>query len=57
LQSYTTFTSPYFGKTKPIPILRGIIQGDTLNPYMFIIFLEPLLQRLDQDRLGYIFKT
>jgi hypothetical protein len=56
-QSHTTFTSPYFGQTKPIPIQRGTIQGDTLSPYLFIIFLEPLLRWLDQDHLGYSFKT
>ena len=40
----TTFSGEYFGKTKEIPIQRGTIQGDTLSPYLFIIFLEPLLR-------------
>jgi hypothetical protein len=56
-ESYTTITGPYFGKTKPIAIQRGKIQGDTLSPYLFIIFLEPLLRWLDQGQLGYTFKT
>jgi hypothetical protein len=56
-QSHTIFTSPYFGQTKPIPIQHGTIQDDTLSPYLFIIFLEPLLRWLDQDHLGYSFKT
>jgi hypothetical protein len=56
-QSHTIFTGPYFGQTKPIPIQRSTIQGDTLSPYLFIIFLEPLLRWLDQDYLGYSFKT
>jgi hypothetical protein len=56
-ESYTTFTGPYFGKTKPIAIQRGTIQGDTLSPYLFLIFLEPLLRWLDQNQLGYKFKT
>ena len=43
-QSYTTISGPYFGKTQPISIQRGTIQGDTLSPYLFIIFLEPLLR-------------
>jgi hypothetical protein len=55
--SYTTITGPYFGKTKPIAIQRGTIQGDALSPYLFIIFLEPLLRWLDQEKLGYNFKT
>jgi hypothetical protein len=56
-ESYTTITGPYFGKTKPIAIQRDTIQGDTLSPYLFIIFLEPLLRWLDQGKLGYTFKT
>ena len=56
-QSHTTIIGPYFGQTKPIPIQRGTIQGDNLSPYLFIIFLEPLLRWLDQNQLGYSFKT
>ena len=40
-QSSTIYLKEYFGKTLPIPIQRGTIQGDTLNPYLFLIFLEP----------------
>ena len=47
----------YFGKTLPIPIQRGTIQGDTLSPYLFLIFLEPLLRWLQQGNNGYIFGT
>ena len=43
-QSTTTFTGEHFGKTQPIPIQRGTIQCDTLSPYLFLIFLEPLLR-------------
>jgi hypothetical protein len=56
-ESYTSIIGSYFGKTKPIAIQRGTIQGDTLSPYLFIIFLEPLLRWLDQGKLGYTFKT
>jgi hypothetical protein len=56
-ESYTTITGSYFGKTKPIAIHRRTIQGDTLSPYLFIIFLEPLLRWLNQGKLGYTFKT
>lgn len=38
------FTGEHFEKTNAIPIQRGTIQGDTLNPYLFLIFLEPLLR-------------
>jgi hypothetical protein len=55
--SHTTYIGEYFGKTQPIPIKRGTIQGDTLSPYLFNIFLEPLLRWLDRDNLGYTFRT
>ena len=55
--SNTTFSGEYFGKTKEIPIQRGTIQGDTLSPYLFIIFLEPLLRWLKQGNYGYTFGT
>ena len=56
-QSSTIFTGEHFGKTLSIPIQRGTIQGDTLSPYLFIIFLEPLLRWLQQGNNGYIFGT
>ena len=42
--SSTSFQGKFFTKTPPIQIENfGIIQGDTLSPYLFIIFLEFLL--------------
>ena len=55
--STTSFTGSHFGSTPPIEISRGTIQGDTLSPYLFIIFLEPLLRWLEKDDLGYHFNT
>jgi hypothetical protein len=57
LNSSTMFFGSYFGKTKLVHIQRGTIQGDTLSPYLFIIFLEPLLRWLERGNLGYILKT
>ena len=56
-QSTTTYIGKYFGKTQPIPIQRGTIQDDTLSPYLFIIFQEPLLRWLQKGNNEYTFKT
>ena len=56
-QSSTIFTGEHFDKTLPIPIQRGTIQSDSLSPYLFIIFLEPLLRWLQQGNNGYTFDT
>ena len=56
-QSNTTFSGEHFDRTQPIPIQRGTIQGDTLSPYLFIIFLEPLLRWLQQRNIGYTYNT
>lgn len=42
--STTPFTRNHFGTTPPIEIRSVIIHGDTLSPYLFIIFLVPLLK-------------
>jgi hypothetical protein len=55
--SSTIFLGSHFGKTKPVHIQRGTIQGDTLSPYLFIIFLEPLLRWLERGNLGYKLNT
>ena len=54
-QSNTTFIGEQFGKTQPIPIQSRTIPEDTLSPYIFIIFLEPLLRWLQQGNNGYTF--
>jgi hypothetical protein len=56
-QSSTIYLGEYFGKTLPIPIQRYIIQGDTFSPYLFLIFLEPLLRWLQQGNNRYTFGT
>ena len=39
--------------TDPILVGRGTIQGDTLSPLIFLIFLEPLLRWLSVGGHGY----
>lgn len=55
--STTSFTGSHFGKIFSININRGTIQADILSPYLFIIFLEPLLRWLKKIDLGYHFNT
>ncbi len=43
--SGTYYMTPH-GKTPTIPIHRGRLQGDTLSPFLFKIFMEPLLRWL-----------
>ena len=41
------------GNTSPISIKRGALQGDTLSPFLFTIFMEPLLRWLAVGSRGY----
>jgi hypothetical protein len=40
--STTAFTTTY-GSTPSIDISRGTLQGDTLSPFIFTLFLKPFL--------------
>ena len=41
------------GDTPAIPIHRGTLQGDTLSPFLFTIFMEPLLRWISIGSRGY----
>ena len=57
-QSNTIFTGEHIGQTQKIPIQRGTIQEDTLTcPYLFIMFVEPLLRWLQHGKYGYTLGT
>ena len=49
----TTSISTNHGQTPPILLRRGTIQGDSLSPLLFILFLEPLLRWLGLNDRGY----
>jgi len=49
----TQIRLPFGGSTCPIPVERGTIQGDTLSPFLFLIYMEPLLRWLHVGGRGY----
>ena len=50
--SNTYYMTPH-GNTSLISIQRGTLQGDTLSPFLFTIFMEPLLRWLAVGSRGY----
>jgi hypothetical protein len=49
----TTTISTSFGDSDPVSIDRGTLQGDTLSPFLFLLFIEPLLRWLHKGGNGY----
>jgi hypothetical protein len=41
------------GETEYIQVTRGTIQGDSLSPYLFLLFMEPLTRWLKAGGRGY----
>lgn len=52
VDAFTTLQTN-FGTSHLIPIRRGTIQGDSMSPLLFIIFIEPLLRWLQMNDRGY----
>ena len=51
----TTSVKTAYGPTPPIPVQRGTIQGDSLSPFLFLLYIEPLLRWLQVGGRGYKF--
>lgn len=41
--------------SRPIHIRRGTIQGDSLSPFLFLVYIDPLLKWLQNGGRGYSF--
>jgi hypothetical protein len=52
-QAHTRIRLPS-GCTGDIPVERGTNQGDTLSPFLFLIYMEPLLRWLHAGNRGYM---
>jgi hypothetical protein len=50
----TKFMTPH-GPTSEVPIDRGTLQGDSLSPFLFLVYVEPLLRWLHVGARGYQF--
>jgi ribonuclease HI len=52
MSAHTKIKTPY-GSTPEIPIDRGTIQGDSLSPFLFVLYMEPLLRFLHAGGHAY----
>jgi exonuclease III/ribonuclease HI len=50
----TSYITPH-GSTAEVPIHRGTLQGDSLSPLLFLLYIEPLLRWLHVGARGYQF--
>ena len=44
---------PFGGSTRAIPVERGTIQGVKLSPFLFLLYMEPILRWLHVGGRGY----
>eukprot|EP00983_Pelagomonas_calceolata_P081454 1155584-Pelagomonas_calceolata.AAC.3 len=52
-EAHTRVCLPPGNFTNDLPIERGTIQGDTLSPFLFLIYMEPLQPWLHAGGRGY----
>ena len=51
----TTMVSTSYGKSDPIHIYSGVLQGDTLAPYLFVIMMDYVMRiAIPDSSLGFL---
>ncbi len=48
----STATIQLHKKSRKIPIRKGVTQGDTISPKLFIAWLEEIFKKLEWDDMG-----
>jgi hypothetical protein len=51
----TTVVALPAGRTAPIPVQRGTLQGNIMSPLLFNLYMTPLMRWLEFGALGYRF--
>ena len=51
----TTVVALPAGRTAPIPVQRGTLQGNTMSPLLFNLYMSPLIRWLQFGAMGYKF--
>jgi hypothetical protein len=48
----TAVITPH-GDTNWFPVARGVRQGDVISPYLFLLFVNPLLEHVSREFVDY----
>lgn len=52
-----TQVDTFYGLTEQITLVRGVDQGDCILPLLWVLFYEPLLERINKESKGYTMKA
>jgi hypothetical protein len=54
--SYDGHVATISGTTVSYPLLQGVLQGDTIAPYLFLFILDAILFQAMEDKDGMLLK-